>query len=135
MKKIILSIIALLSVTVMEAQKNQTHLTLNNGIAIPQFGLGVYSIPAGEVTYNSVLTALKAGYRHINAPIEVYDRIYYRYADPYYSITEMPLTIDDCKLIKKAITLIDNNNNGGNKETARVLKKVQNRLLSILNFV
>jgi hypothetical protein len=39
MKKIILSIIALLSVTVMEAQKNQTHLTLNNGVAIPQFGL------------------------------------------------------------------------------------------------
>ena len=66
MKKIILSIIALLSVTVMEAQKNQTHLTLNNGVAIPQFGLGVYSIPAGEVTYNSVLTALKAGYRHID---------------------------------------------------------------------
>ena len=31
-------------VTVMEAQKNQTHLTLNNGVAIPQFGLGVYSI-------------------------------------------------------------------------------------------
>ena len=50
----------------MDAQKNQTHLTLNNGIVIPQFGLGVYSIPAGEVTYNSVLTALKAGYRHIN---------------------------------------------------------------------
>ena len=66
MKKIILSIIALLSVTVMEAQKNQTHLTLNNGVVIPQFGLGVYSIPAGEVTYNSVLTALKAGYRHID---------------------------------------------------------------------
>ena len=50
----------------MEAQKNQTHLTLNNGVVIPQFGLGVYSIPAGEVTYNSVLTALKAGYRHID---------------------------------------------------------------------
>ena len=42
----------------------------------------------------------------------------------------MPLTIDDCKLIKKAITLIDNNNNGGNKETARVLKKVQNSPVS-----
>ncbi len=51
---------------VMNGQVNQTHLTLNNGVAIPQFGLGVYSIPAGEVTYNSVLTALKAGYRHIN---------------------------------------------------------------------
>ena len=50
----------------MEAQNNQTYLTLNNGVQMPQFGLGVYSIPAGEVTYNSVLTALKAGYRHID---------------------------------------------------------------------
>ena len=41
-------------------------LTLNNGVVMPQFGLGVYSIPAGEVTYNSVLTALKCGYRHID---------------------------------------------------------------------
>lgn len=45
---------------------NQTTLTLNNGVIIPQFGLGVYSIPAGETTYSSVLTALKAGYRHID---------------------------------------------------------------------
>ncbi len=42
------------------------YVTLNNGVQIPQFGLGLYSIPAGEVTYNSVLTALKAGYRHID---------------------------------------------------------------------
>lgn len=45
---------------------NQTTITLNNGVVIPQFGLGVYAIPAGETTYNSVLTALKAGYRHID---------------------------------------------------------------------
>ena len=45
---------------------NQTTLTLNNGVVMPQFGLGVYSIPEGEITYNSVLTALKAGYRHID---------------------------------------------------------------------
>ena len=50
----------------MNAQNNQTYLTLNNGVQMPQFGLGVYSIPAGEVTYNSVLTALKCGYRHID---------------------------------------------------------------------
>lgn len=50
----------------MEAQNNQTWLTLNNGVEMPQFGLGVYSIPAGDVTYNSVLTALKYGYRHID---------------------------------------------------------------------
>ena len=45
---------------------NQTTLTLNNGVVIPQFGLGVYSIPDGEITYNSVLAALRAGYRHID---------------------------------------------------------------------
>ena len=45
---------------------NQTTLTLNNGVVMPQFGLGVYSIPEGETTYNSVLTALKTGYRHID---------------------------------------------------------------------
>ena len=50
----------------MKAQNNQTYLTLNNGVRMPQFGLGVYSIPAGEVTYNSVATALKCGYRHID---------------------------------------------------------------------
>ena len=73
----------------------------------------------------------KLGY---NAPIEVYDRIYYRYADSRYSITEMPLTIDDCKLIKKAITLLGKKGDGGNDETALVLQKVQNRLLSLLNY-
>ena len=45
---------------------NQTSITINNGVQIPQFGLGVYSIPDGEITYNSVLAALKAGYRHID---------------------------------------------------------------------
>ena len=49
-----------------ELPMNQTTITLNNGVVIPQFGLGVYAIPAGETTYNSVLTALKAGYRHID---------------------------------------------------------------------
>ena len=72
----------------------------------------------------------KLGY---NAPIEVYDKIYYRYADPDYSITEMPLTMDDCNLIKQAITLLGTIENS--EEAANVLTKVQNRLLSILNFL
>ena len=50
----------------MQAHNNQTYLTHNNGVKMPQFGLGVYSIPAGEVTYNSVKTALECGYRHID---------------------------------------------------------------------
>lgn len=66
MKKIIFSLLALFSFCSMEAQNNQTYLTLNNGVKMPQFGLGVYSIPAGDVTYNSVATALKCGYRHID---------------------------------------------------------------------
>ena len=30
---------------VMNGQVKQTYLTLNNGVQMPQFGLGVYSIP------------------------------------------------------------------------------------------
>ena len=74
----------------------------------------------------------KLGY---NAPIEVYDRIYYRYADPGYSITAMPLSIEDCKLIKKAIDLLENCGKNDNRETINVLSKVKDRLSGILNFV
>lgn len=79
-----------------------------------------------------IMRSDKLGY---NAPIEVYDRIYYRYADPSYSITDMPLSMDDCRLIKKATTLLGKRNNNDNDETAKVLAKVQNRLTAILNFV
>ena len=79
-----------------------------------------------------IMRSDKLGY---NAPIEVYDRIYYRYADPDYSITEMPLSIEDCKLIKEAIVLLENKKDKNNDDTIKVLDKVQNRLKSILNFV
>lgn len=54
MKKLIISLIALMIVTMMQAQQTvkQTYLTLNNGVQMPQFGLGVYSIADGEDTYN-----------------------------------------------------------------------------------
>jgi diketogulonate reductase-like aldo/keto reductase len=66
MKKVFLIVATIiLNIITMNAQ-NQPYLTLNNGVKMPQFGLGVYSIPAGKTTYNSVLTALKAGYRHID---------------------------------------------------------------------
>lgn len=79
-----------------------------------------------------IMRSDKLGY---NAPIEVYDRIYYRYADPNYSITDMPLSIDDYKLIKEAIVLLENKNDKNNEDTIKVLNKVQNRLKSLLNFV
>lgn len=74
----------------------------------------------------------KLGY---NAPIEVYDRIYYRYADPDYSITDMPLSMDDCKLIKKAILLLENRKDKDSKDAILILSKVQNRLKSLLNYI
>ena len=40
-------------------------LVLNNGVRIPQLGLGVYKIPEAA-TRDTVLTAFAAGYRHID---------------------------------------------------------------------
>jgi hypothetical protein len=75
----------------------------------------------------------KLGY---NAPIEVYDQRYYRYADPQYSITDMPLSEDDFLLLKKAVDLLGKNENlPQNGEIYKVLKKVKNRLTAILSFV
>lgn len=45
---------------------NQTYITLNDGNKIPQFGLGVYMVPAGEETETAVRSALDMGYRHID---------------------------------------------------------------------
>ena len=79
-----------------------------------------------------IMRSDKLGY---NAPIVVYDKIYYTYADPDYSITEMPLSMDDCKLIKEAITLLDNKDNLDTARAKMVLAKVKTKLTSILNFV
>lgn len=39
---------------------------LSNGCDIPRIGLGVYQIPNGDETYNTVREALNIGYRHID---------------------------------------------------------------------
>lgn len=41
-------------------------VTFNDGNSIPMVGFGVFTIPAGEETYNATLNAIKAGYRHID---------------------------------------------------------------------
>ena len=50
----------------MNTNAQQPYLTLNNGVQMPQIGLGLYMIPEGDVTYNSVMTALESGYRHFD---------------------------------------------------------------------
>lgn len=51
---------------VKSAAPNTPKLTLNNGMKMPQFGLGTFLQGSDEICKNSVLTALKAGYRHID---------------------------------------------------------------------
>jgi diketogulonate reductase-like aldo/keto reductase len=51
-------------------------LVLNTGARIPQVGLGVFQAPPGNKTHDAVLTALRAGYRHIDTA-----RIYGNEAD------------------------------------------------------
>lgn len=45
---------------------NVPMVQLNNGILMPQFGLGTFLQPSDAVCEQSCLTALKAGYRHID---------------------------------------------------------------------
>ena len=74
----------------------------------------------------------KLGY---NAPIEVYDQKFYRYADPNYSITELPLTNEDVRLIDKAVDLLAKVEGQPELQaTDRVLKRVRKRLIAILKF-
>ena len=50
-----------------------------------------------------MMRADKLGY---NAPIEVYEHKYYRYADTDYSITNMPISQNDYEAIQEAIDLL-----------------------------
>lgn len=80
-----------------------------------------------------IMRSDKLGY---NAPIEVYDRIYYRYSDPEYSITDMPLSEADYLLITKAVKMLkDADKTIQRQDVCRVLQKVKERLVSILNYV
>ena len=73
----------------------------------------------------------KLGY---NAPIEVFDRVYYRYADPNYSINEMPLTEDDCRLLRQAVEMLDDDGKATLNEMRDVLSLVRERLTALLNY-
>ena len=45
----------------------------------------------------------KLGY---NAPIEVYDHKYYRYADPHFSIMDMPMSQNDYEVMQEAVDML-----------------------------
>lgn len=77
-----------------------------------------------------IMRSDKLGY---NAPIEVYDNKFYRYADPDYSINSNPLDGDDFELVEKAVSLINNIPNGtSDAELKAVLTKLKSKLLMLL---
>ncbi|SDF31110.1 Predicted DNA-binding transcriptional regulator YafY, contains an HTH and WYL domains [Bacteroidales bacterium KHT7] len=50
-----------------------------------------------------IMRSDKLGY---NAPIEVYDHKFYRYSDPDYSITNMPMSQNDYEVLQEAIDML-----------------------------
>lgn len=74
MKKRIITGLAALTSMVSSAAAQDIYRTaanvpmvqLNNGILMPQFGLGTFFQPSDSLCEQSCLTALKAGYRHID---------------------------------------------------------------------
>ena len=79
-----------------------------------------------------IMRSDKLGY---NAPIVVYDLKYYRYADPNYSITELPLTVEDFNLITKAVKMLEKIDGKFElQQMGKVLTRVKKRLTAILNY-
>ena len=76
-----------------------------------------------------IMRSDKLGY---NAPIEVYENKFYRYANPEYSINENPLNAEDYDLMEKAVCLIGEI---PESETAKELKSVLSKLKGKLLFL
>ena len=80
MKKLLLSAALLIgsSVCHLGAQEKTTAagvplVKLNNGVEMPRFGLGTFLQGSNETCKQSCLTALRAGYRHIDTAHAYYD--------------------------------------------------------------
>lgn len=68
----------------------------------------------------------KLGY---NAPIEVYDHKYYRYTDPDYSITEMPMSQNDFEVMQEAVDMLRQLEDFEQfSEMADVIRRLQDKL-------
>ena len=65
--------------------------------------------------------------------MEVYDNKYYRYEDPTYSISDRPLSEDDCALLTQAVEMIRRLDLGREStDLAAILAKVKATLLCML---
>lgn len=76
-----------------------------------------------------IMRSDKLGY---NAPIEVYDGKYYRYADDDYSISQSPLTADMYELLTLAVEQLDRCNLEEMQAVASLLTEIKKKLRHIL---
>jgi diketogulonate reductase-like aldo/keto reductase len=53
-------------VNAQETKANVPVLKLNNGLGMPQLGLGTFNIPSHEIAKEACLVAFKNGYRHVD---------------------------------------------------------------------
>ncbi|SHF44144.1 aldo/keto reductase [Dysgonomonas macrotermitis] len=53
-------------VNAQEKKVNIPTIKLNNGLEMPQFGLGTFNTPSNEVAKEAVLVAFRSGYRHVD---------------------------------------------------------------------
>ena len=73
-----------------------------------------------------MMRADKLGY---NAPIEVYDHKYYRYADEDYSITHMPFSNNEFEMMKEAVDMLRELEDFSQfQEMADVISRLQDKL-------
>lgn len=68
------------------------------------------------------------------APIEVYDRKYYRYSDPEYSISNRQLSLEDIKVLNRTIDLLrDFDEFDPMHEMADVVNRLQDKIAAAAN--
>lgn len=76
MKKIlsvVLMTMCVMFLSVNEVNAQVPYLVLNNGVRMPQFGLGTYGIPNNDIAKDAVSFAIKNGYRHIDTAHAYFD--------------------------------------------------------------
>ena len=77
-----------------------------------------------------IMRSDKLGYY---APIKVYDNKYYRYSDPDYSISNIPITTEDYELVVRAINTINEFKESGNvTKLDEILMEVRDKLYILL---
>ncbi|WP_025740586.1 helix-turn-helix transcriptional regulator [Aquimarina pacifica] len=90
-------------------QNNNRNWTLNDLITSCSDALYEYEgrdINVSKRTVQLDIQMMRSDKLGYNAPIEVYDKKYYRYADADYSITDIPLTENDMNVLSETVEML-----------------------------